>query len=461
MNNPMKKLLFCFICICGCWGLFSCDDYDIIESENDENMQVNPERQGATPPTIDADWQLELIPDVGRQADNLFVYKDQKYNRMFSRTQGWNGGIGGISTLLPDGSILWAFNDSYFGVVDAADRARVSGNMPQNALLIQRATNGKLGETSDDLISLADYVEWSDAASGKYLWGRTYMRHPNANKNDEQIANGEIDTGRAYCVGAATTVTGKLQIIWEGMTTLNGLIDGMTLTTHSLDGAIPTHRYNAQLNDYLPQSGDFLCQESKTEYLVKGGTFFGQALCNGNDGHLYLYAAKSNNIYVARTKTLDLGSQWEYYIRNAETGIMEWQETFPTNVELTRSSIIDNGYVAIQPTIFFDDGIYYMVAQGGTNSTEVYVYTAASPVGPFTNQKLLFNLPSFIDKVGITTYSTISQVNTHPALSRNGELVISACTKANATADNFTYAGSADFTRPYFFRIFNWKEVYK
>ena len=195
--------------------------------------------------------------------------------------------------------------------------------------------------------------------------------------------------------------------------------------------------------------------------MVKGGTFFGQALCNAGDGHLYLYAAKSNNIYVARTKTLDLGSQWEYYIRNAETGIMEWQETYPTNAELTRSSIIENGYVAIQPTIFCEDGVYYMVSQGGTNSTEVYIYTASSPVGPFDNQKLLFNLPSFIDKVGITTYNAIKQGNTHPELSRNGELVISACTKATATAENYTYAGSADFTRPYFFRIYNWKEVYK
>ena len=457
----MKKFIFCVICAIGSWGLIACDDYDIIETENDENMQVNPERSGAESPTINAEWQLELIPDVGRQADNLFVYKDLKYNSIFSRTLGWNGGIGGISTPLPDGSILWAFNESYYGVVDGDSRTRLSGNMPLNALLVQRATNGQLGETANDLIALADYVEWNDPTDNKYLWGRTYLRHPNANKTDEQIANGEIDTGRAYYAGAASTASGKLQIIWEGLTTMNNLIDGMTLTTHSLNGNMPAGRYTAQLGDYMPQTGDFLFQEDKQEYLVKGSTFFGQSICNPGDGHLYLYAVKSNNIHVARTKSLDLASQWEYYIRNATTGDMEWQDAFPTTVELTRSSIIENGYVAIQPTVFVDDGTYYMVAQGATNSTEVYIYTAPSPVGPFSNQKLLFNLPSFIDKTGITTYNALSQVNTHPELSRTGELVISACTKANTSADNFTYAGSADFTRPYFFRIFNWKEVYK
>lgn len=454
----MKKIFFCALCAMGCWGFVACDDYDIVETAYDEGMQTNPAREGATPPSIDADWQLELIPDVGRQADNLFVYKDLKYNQMFSRRLGWNGGIGGISTLLPDGSVLWAFNESYYGVVDADTHARLSGNMPLNALLVQRASGGKLGETADDLVALADYVEWNDASAEKYLWGRTYLRHPNGNKTDEQIANGEIDSGRAYYIGAASTATGKLQMIWEALTTMNGLIDGITLTTHSLSGAMPANRYITLLPDYMPQAGDFLYQEGKTEYLLKGATFFGQAICDGGDGHLYLYAVKGNNLHVARTKTLDLSSEWEYYIRNATTGVMEWQTAFPSTEELTRSSIIDNGYVVVLPTVFREGNTYYMVSQGAVNATEVYIYTATSPVGPFGNQKLLFNLPSFIDKVGITTYNAIGQVCVHPELSRNGELVISACTKVNASANNFNYAGSADFTRPYFFRIFNWKQ---
>ena len=51
-------------------------------------------------------------------------------------------------------------------------------------------------------------------------------------------------------------------------------------------------------------------------------------------------------------------------------------------------------------------------------------------------------------------------INIHPALSRTGELVISTNTDCSNFWDNFNAPGSADFYRPYFYRVFNWESLY-
>ena len=51
-------------------------------------------------------------------------------------------------------------------------------------------------------------------------------------------------------------------------------------------------------------------------------------------------------------------------------------------------------------------------------------------------------------------------VNLHPALSRTGELVFSTNSDADDFWWNFNEPGSADYYRPYFYRVFNWKKVY-
>ncbi|MBQ8047281.1 MAG: DUF5005 domain-containing protein [Prevotella sp.] len=457
----MKKYIFCVICaICG-WTFTSCDDYDIVETDYDENMQVNPEQDSQTPPSIDAAWELEVIPDVGRQADNIFVYKDLKYNKIFSRTLGWTGGEGGVSTLLPDGSVLWAFNQSFFGTVDPVTRARLNGNEPANALLVQRAVDGKLGETQDDLICLADYVNWTDPSSEKYLWGRTYLRHPQGNRTAEQIENGEIDNTRVYRIGAASAASGKLQMLWRTLQMPMNTSTGVSVTTHSLSGSIPKGRYISQTDDYLPQEGDFLYQEKVSHVLFPTSSFFGQTLFTDDNDSTYLYAVSGTNLLVARVHKSDLEGAREYYVRDATTGVMAWQATAPsTSNEIARSGIMENGYVVLQPWVFKEGNTYYMLSQESAGSTSVYLYKSNAPEGPFTSQKLLFNLPSYLDKTGITSYNQSTQVNLHPELSRAGELVVSACTNVSNTADNYTYPGSADFTRPWFFRIFNWKNVY-
>ena len=51
-------------------------------------------------------------------------------------------------------------------------------------------------------------------------------------------------------------------------------------------------------------------------------------------------------------------------------------------------------------------------------------------------------------------------VNLHPALSREGELVFSTNSDADSFWDNFNEEGSADFYRPFFYRVFGWETLY-
>lgn len=103
-------------------------------------------------PQIDSEWNLELMPNRAGQYWKVFVYKDLKYNALFTRSLGWNGGDGVFTTGLPDGNIFWSFNDSFYGVVNE-NRSRGNSSFPRNSIMVQTP-----GEKDENLVWLADYV---------------------------------------------------------------------------------------------------------------------------------------------------------------------------------------------------------------------------------------------------------------------------------------------------------------
>ena len=441
-------------------GLVSCDDYDIVSTTNDPDMQEAPENGNAQPPALQAEWQLELVPDIGRQADGTYVYKDQKYNRIFQRTIGWNGGEGAVSVLLPDGNIAWIFDESYTGVVDPIENSRLSGNQPRNSLLVQRKTGGTLGETSADLVYIGDYVNVTDPEGKAYMYGKTHLRHPQGGKSQTQIDAGQIDNNNIYRVVDATVVNGTLQILWRATTPTATSNQGSALSVYSLDGQMPTAYFTPQLPDYLPAAGQYMYQESVNHELSKNRTIFGINLYEDADGYTYLYALSGGDLLVARAPGHDLSTPWEYYVRDV-SGQYQWQATMPTAEEMLRSVIMLNGYQCQLPQVFKDGDLYYLLSQSTTENTTVYLYTAPTPYGPFSNQKMVFNLPVRLDKAGLQTVNAINHVRIHPELSRQGELVVSATTQPANANDNYNYPGSAEYQRPHFYRVYNWKKVYE
>ncbi len=410
-------------------------------------------------PDIKPEWDLELMPDATRSGAAV-AYKDWKYNKLFTRTRGWNGGDGVLTVGLPDGSVFWTFNDSFYGRVNAADRSRGDCNFPRNSVMLQKATDGVLGETEDDLIWLADYVNWTDPSAERYFHSRTHLRHPDGEKTVDEILAGDIDQDRVYWSGDGTIYDGKLQMMWMGTASKELRALGTSLATYRLDGTIPEGYYLDDIPDYLPKKGNYLYREKVTHQINDNAVTYGSTLCEADDGHTYLYGTNGYGVLVARTATHDLYSKWQYYVRPEEGSEFVWQDEYPIAEQMERSQIMENNYACSMPWVFKDGDYYYMTAQGPYFSREVYIYRSKSPYGPFGEKRLLFVLPGQLDKLGPTAYHWLYMVNLHPALSRAGELVFTTNSDPDDFWKNFNDHGSADYYRPFFYRVFDWKSLF-
>lgn len=410
-------------------------------------------------PDIKPEWDLELMPDATRSGAAV-AYKDWKYNKLFTRTRGWNGGDGVLTVGLPDGSVFWTFNDSFYGRVNAADRSRGDCNFPRNSVMLQKATDGVLGETEDDLIWLADYVNWTDPSVERYFHCRTHLRHPDGEKTVDEILAGDIDQDRVYWSGDGTIYDGKLQMMWMGTASKELRALGTSLATYRLDGTIPEGYYLDDIPDYLPKKGNYLYREKVTHQINDNAVSYGSTLCEADDGHTYLYGTNGYGVLVARTATHDLYSKWQYYVRPEEGSDFVWQDEYPTAEQMERSQIMENNYACSMPWVFKDGDYYYMTAQGPYFAREVYIYRSKSPYGPFGEKRLLFVLPGELDKLGPTAYHWLYMVNLHPALSREGELVFTTNSDPDDFWKNFNDPGSADYYRPFFYRVFDWKSLF-
>ena len=187
---------------------------------------------------------------------------------------------------------------------------------------------------------------------------------------------------------------------------------------------------------------------------------YGSTLYEDEDGHIYLYGSYNNyDVIVARTATHSLDSPWEYYVCNEE-GEYSWQNAYPTQEQVALSKIQETD--CSMPWVFKKGDSYYMVAQAKWFGREMYIFRSDKPYGPFVDRKTLFGFPNTLDKLGVQTYGNLYMVNLHPHLSREGELVFSTNTDpADGFGGNFNAVGSADFYRPYFYRVYNWEMLFK
>ena len=232
-----KKFLSLYLIAFAVVALVGCTKYDIEEVPYEDGPAM-PET--LTPPAVSPEWGLELMYNEGGQADCVFVYKDKKYDQMFTRTLGWNGGDGVLTTALPDGNVYWTFNDSFYGRVDAETRTRYNSNFPRNSIMVQT------GEQSDaNLVWLNEFINTDNPEAQNYYQARTHIRHPKASLSEGQIQAGDIDQDFVYWAGDATVyndpVRGNvLQMLWTGVDLTQGggamiNIDGC-LREYSLEG---------------------------------------------------------------------------------------------------------------------------------------------------------------------------------------------------------------------------------
>lgn len=220
---------------------------------------------------------------------------------------------------------------------------------------------------------------------------------------------------------------------------------GTCLVTYSLEGK--------------PGDATYMKLISRNDDFNDHSLGYGDTMWEDEDGHTYLYTTSNYKVAVARTATHDLGSQWEYYVADPQ-GIFSWTTQYPSIQDAEYSTIIPLESGCSMPWVFKKGDTYYMIGQSIWFGRDVLMFRSKHPYGPFVDQKTLFTLPEFLDKIGEQRYQHVYMVNIHPALSRTGELVFSTNTDCASFWDNFNTPGSADFYRPYFYRVFNWESLY-
>jgi len=403
--------------------------------------------------------ELQYVPNDGsnnpfvtsnNKWDNvLSVYNDETYDSFFHRSLGWNGGDGCYSTLLPDGNTFWSFADSFFGVISPG-RVRSGNNLPRNAGFIQT------GESADGFLCLNEYVQTQYDYLSTYYEGKTWLRHPEGEMTDAEIAQGQTDQNMLYWPGDATIHHGEtgdtLQMLW-------GQVDNTM------------NRWETAFTEYTlegkPGDEGYMKLVNYVRYFQPYTANYGSGIFEDEDGHTYLLGNKTpaNSIYggsfplIARTETHDLKSKWTYYIKDTN-GQWNWQETPPTNAEMDNSFISD-GWIG-EPNLFKYLDKYYLVGQEADYGQQVYIWQGDHPWGPFTNsnRKILYVTQAITPTNKPAEPGATYNAFLHPQLSKRGELVISFNNNPQNFWDNFNTPGSANLYLPYFVRIFNWYKLW-
>lgn len=397
-------------------------------------------------PTLNPDWNLELIPDGGGSR-SVMAYRDLAYDGLFTRDLGWNGGDGGLTVALPDGNIFWTYNDSFWGKLDA-DRNRDGSraSFPRNTAAIQTVdAEGNPGLADDNLIWLNRLANKSNPRAKDYYCAYTFIEDPRAKDyNDRGIAQ-----DRCYWSADGAIVDNQLQMLWVDVDAPNLVNHATALAIYSLDGT--------------PGDGEYMREISVDHnFIEENPQGYGSTLWEDEDGHIYLYATYSVPgemrcfPIVARTASRDLRSEWQYYVADSE-GHFSWQSAYPTADQLKRSGISDVSLTV--PWVWKEGDYYYMVGQQFVYSRTMYILRSKTPYGPFAETKILMEFPDHIYKLGNQHYKQIYLINMHQPLSREGEIVLSS----NITSDwndNFNAPGSADCYRPNFYRVYNWKSLF-
>lgn len=349
---------------------------------------------------------LVLIPNTGEWEQNLLVFHDTVYNNYLTRYSGWNGGDGCVSIPLPNGNVVWSFQDSFFGEV-RPDRARIDNVFVRNAGFIQTGRS----------TAHSSYIQLNPTGpNGK---AATWVTVPGASNGDEQL----------YWGGPAQVLGNEVQMVMGQLHLINNVLEH-------------------QSTDVVVFNLPGMQQKQVIQNKYTGKLPFDASLFKCNDGYTYMYTTESYGIcashaFVARAANNDITGNWEFYTKNG------WSTTNPANDDLL--SVLDAD--ATQPNVFEKNGKYYLVSQTTCYGRDIRIWESASPAGPFTNGRTLYRIPARYSLPEFITYNAV----VHHAISRHGELVISYNINPTDFWSNFNNPGSADRYRPYFVRVFNWE----
>ncbi len=335
------------------------------------------------------DFVLESNTDLCWN-QNVNAYQNCHYNLLFTRYgNGWTGGDATYSTPLPDGRVVWMFGDTFLGTVKS-DRSRSGAPFIRNSFMIQEG---------DEMVTIHGVEDGDPAALLKPA-------------NPEQW----------YWPLDATVFGNEFQMMLARMGNVGE--PGMwSFAYMGFDLAVFS----------LP---DMKLQTLETKF-ENPEISYGACLMEDDD-YTYIYGISQSGFqkfsHVARVPEGNLNGDWTYFNGTS------WQDR-PSKHIIARD-VID------QYAVFKEANKYYLVTQESFLGARIFIRSADSPLGPWTNRKIIYCTPE--TGGNIITYNAF----VHPQLSDVNGLTISYNINSLDFADILS---NADYYRPRFLRIENWQ----
>ena len=316
------------------------------------------------------------------------------FDSLFTRFgNGWTGGDGASSHVLPDGRSMWLFGDSYLDTV-YPDRTRpLIGFIHNTVVLTDRAGGFTTLYGGTKQAPLPYFVA---AQPDQYYWPSASFI--NAAKT------------QMFVLMARISPTGEGGLF--GFEVAGNDIAVLSLPDLTLQRIVPFSK------------GSFIDWSSAT--------------LENNDGYIYLYGVESTKfnkfIHVARTPAKNPLRTVTFYDGT------NWV------ADSAKSARIQGG-VSEQFSMFKYQKKFYLLSQGNLLSPSIYLWDAASPVGPFTGKRKVYTTPQ---SGNLITYNA----SAHPEFIKNNQLLVGYSINSTNFMDLYT---NADNYRPYFVWISNWQ----
>lgn len=285
--------------------------------------------------------------------------------------RGWAASDGTYSATLPGRRVAWLLNDTFLGPVNADESLPKDAGFVHNTIV----TAGRDGLPETTLTGGTHDAPQS-------LIGETPSAPPwdPSGTNDTWYWNGDgiMDGGKLRLFEYAQVPTDDPPP-WN----FTWVRTDIASFSHDLRNAKVTHGYD------------------------EGNVSWGVELTRVG-GYIYIYGVESGHMHVARARVGHLVDRsWEFYTGSG------WSHDSTASARVT-----DN--VGASYSVTEVNGYYVLTTSDAYLGHDIYVATAPTPVGPFTNRTDVYTAP----EGGGDIYAPYN-IAAHPELSRPGELVIS------------------------------------
>lgn len=323
------------------------------------------------------------------------TYFDSLFTR-FKKGE-WTGGDVAYSHILPDGKSFWLFGDSFVDTV-YADRHRPLKPFIHSTIVL---TNNSGVFTTLYNGTVKDPRPFFEATEPRQLW-------PNC-------AFISKDNKHIYVLMVVIKTTGEGGLF--GFETVGNAAGILSLPELTLEKTIIINNHpKIDWSSATLEEGDYV----------------------------YIYGAESTDklpytkyMHVCRTLRSNPLSKMEFYTGSG------WSK------DSSLSTRLQSG-VSQQYSVFKIQNKYYLLSQEGIFlSPDIYIWDAASPVGPFTRKRKIYTAPQSGDNI-ITYNATVHTEFT----TADNKLLVGYCTNSLDGTDIFK---NADNYRPYFIWVSNWQ----